>query len=140
MEVIVSETKQGRYTQEVNIGTHHFIADEPIAKGGNDQGPSPYEFLLAALGACTSITLRMYADVKKIPLERVSVKLNHEKVYASDCADCENSDAKIDHINREIVLEGNLTEAQRSKLLEIANKCPVHRSLTSKIVIDTKLS
>ena len=139
MDAIVSESGQGRFTQEVTMGTHVITADEPIVNGGNDLGPSPYDFLLAALGSCTSMTLRMYADLKKIPLKKVIVKLQHEKIHATDCADCENSNSKVDHINRQIELQGELTDDQRKKLLDIANKCPVHRTLTSKIIITTEL-
>jgi len=139
MEVIVSEFGKGRYAQKITAGAHVLIADEPVASGGNDLGPSPYDFLLAALGSCTSMTLRMYAELKKIPLQKVVVNLQYEKIYAKDCADCEKSDSRIDHINRQIELQGNLTEDQRNKLLEIANKCPVHRTLTSKILITTQL-
>jgi putative redox protein len=139
METIVSESGKGRYTQEITIGTHVLTADEPVENGGNDSGPSPYDFLLAALGSCTSMTLRMYAELKKIPLKKVVVKLQHEKIYAKDCADCENSNSRIDHINRQIELQGDLTEDQRKKLLDIANKCPVHRTLTSKVSITTRL-
>lgn len=139
MEVIVSESGKGRYTQEITVGAHTLIADEPIANGGNDLGPSPYDFLLTALGSCTSMTLRMYAELKKIPLKKVVVKLQYEKIYATDCANCEDSNSKIDHIDRQIELQGDLTEDQRNKLLEIANKCPVHRSLTTHISITTAL-
>jgi putative redox protein len=139
MEAIVQETGHSKFDQHVILGKHTLHADEPVALGGNDNGPSPYEFLLAALGACTSMTLRMYADLKEIPLERVIVKLKHDKVHAEDCEDGDNSTAMIDHIDRIIELQGNLTEEQRRKLLEIANKCPVHRTLTSKISITTAL-
>lgn len=139
MEIIVNESGKGKFTQEIVIGNHRLTADEPVAYGGNNLGPSPYDFLLAGLGACTSMTLRMYADLKKIPLERTSVKLTYEKIHAKDCTDCENSNAKIDHIDRKIELHGNLSQEQREKLLEIANKCPVHRTLTSKILITTEL-
>ncbi len=139
MEIIVSETGVGRYTQEIIIGNHVLTADEPIEHGGNNSGPSPYDFLLAGLGACTSMTLRMYADLKKIPLKKVTVILKHEKTYAKDCADCENTNARIDHIDRQIELEGDLTEEQHKQLLDIANKCPVHRTLSSKILITTEL-
>ncbi len=139
MEILVSESGKGKFTQNITIGNHTLIADESVAAGGNDLGPSPYGFLLAALGACTAMTLRMYADFKKIPLEHVTVRLQHEKIYAKDCADCENSNARVDHIDRKIKLEGNLSEEQQQKLLEIANKCPVHRTLTSKISITTEI-
>lgn len=139
METVVSESGKGKFTQEIKIGSHLLTADEPIASGGNDTGPSPYDFLLAGLGACTSMTLRMYAELKKIPLDKVIVRLHHEKIYAEDCADCENKGSKIDHITRQIELQGDLTEEQRQKLLDVANKCPVHRTLTSKILITTAL-
>lgn len=139
MEVIVSESGKGQFTQEIVIGNHILTADEPIASGGNDLGPGPYDFLLVALGSCTSITLRMYAKFKNIPLQKVIVKLQYDRIYAKDCAECENSNSRVDHINRQIELQGELTEDQRKKLLEIANKCPVHRTLTSKILITTEL-
>lgn len=138
-ETIVSETGDGQFTQEIIIGNHVLTADEPIENGGNDTGPSPYDFLLAALGSCTSMTLRMYAKLKKFPLELVIVRLKHEKIHVEDCIGCENNNSKIDHIERLIELEGTLTQEQRTQLLEIANKCPVHRTLTSKIIITTKL-
>ncbi len=139
-QVIVHETKDGKFAQEIIIGDHVLTADEPQAYGGNDQGPSPYDLLLAALGACTSMTLRMYADKNKMQLDNIIVKLKHEKIHAEACEDCEkNSDAKIDKILRLIELKGNLTAQQREKLLSIANKCPVHRTLTSNIHIETKL-
>lgn len=138
-EAVVSETGDGQFTQKIIIGSHVLIADEPIINGGKDTGPSPYDFLLAALGSCTSMTLRMYAKLKKFPLEQVIVSLKHEKIHVEDCIGCENNNSKIDHIERLIELEGTLTQEQRTQLLEIANKCPVHRTLTSKIIITTKL-
>lgn len=138
-QVIVKEIGEGKFIQEVTIGDHVLIADEPTAVGGDNRGPSPYDFILTGLGACTSMTLRMYADLKKIPLKKTTVKLSIEKIYASDCANCEDKNARIDHITRQIELEGELSEEQRAKLLEIANKCPVHRTLTSKILISTEL-
>lgn len=137
--VVVQEAGKGKFAQEIKVGSYTLFADEPAAYGGNDTGPSPYDFLLAALGTCTSMTIRMYADLKKIPLKKVLVKLNIEKVYATDCADCTNDQAKIDKITRLIELQGDLNQEQRMKLLDIANKCPVHRTLTSKIVINTEL-
>lgn len=139
METVVSESGKGRFTQEIKTGSHVLIADEPIASGGNDTGPSPYDFLLAGLGACTSMTLRMYADMKKIPLDKVIVRLQHEKKHVEECSDCENNSTKMDHISRQIELQGDLTTEQRQKLLDIANKCPVHRTLTSTILITTEL-
>jgi putative redox protein len=139
MEITVQESGKGKYAQDINLDRFLLTADEPIAKGGNDLGPSPYDFLLASLGACTSMTLRIYADLKKIPLEKVIVRLTHDKIHAEDCKDCEKKAVKLDHIDRKIELVGNLSQEQREKLLEIANKCPVHRTLTSKILITTEL-
>jgi len=138
--VTVTETREGKFTQEVRVGKHHLRADEPVEAGGTDTGLSPYDFLLAGLGACTSMTIRLYADLKKLPLEKVTVRLKHNKVHAQDCAECETKEGKIDRIDREIELAGSLDEAQRAKLLEIANKCPVHRTLHSEIWIPTRLA
>src|SRR6266513_4572349 len=139
-KVLVRETREGKFTNQVIVGRHLIRADEPVAAGGLDSGLSPYDLLCAALGACTSITLRMYADLKGIPLERVSVELRHQKIHATDCAECETKEGKIDRIERLIGLEGVLDPAQRQKLLEIANKCPVHRTLHSEVVIPTRLA
>jgi putative redox protein len=112
------------------------VADEPSGVGGTDAGPTPYDYLLGALGSCTAMTLRMYADRKEWPLDSVTVRLSHGKIYADDCANCETETGKIDRIEREIELEGDLDDAQREKLLEIADKCPVHRTLTSETIIE----
>jgi putative redox protein len=135
--VTVRETRQGRLQQEVTAGSHRFLADEPVAGGGGDGGPNPYDFLLAALGACTAMTLRLYAERKALPLERVTVKLRHAKIHAADCATCETKDGKVDRIERGIVLEGALDAQARARLIEIADKCPVHRTLTSEVDIAT---
>jgi uncharacterized OsmC-like protein/alpha-beta hydrolase superfamily lysophospholipase len=135
--VIVRETGNGQFQQEVAVGKHRLLADEPAAAGGRDTGPGPYDLLLAALGACTSMTIRLYADRKQIPLARTLVRLRHGKIYAADCADCETKEGKIDHIDREISFEGVLDAATRARLLEIADKCPVHRTLTSEVDIRT---
>lgn len=128
-EVVVAEVGFGRYAQVVYDGKHRLTADEPMEAGGLDTGPSPYRLLLAALGACTSITVRMYAERKKWPLRHVAVRLRHGKSHAKDSAAADRKPAKIDHIEREIELAGDLSDDQRQRLLEIANKCPVHQTL-----------
>ena len=138
-QVVVAETREGPFSEAIRIGRHHLRADEPTRLGGLDTGPSPYDYLLTALGTCTAMTIRMYADRKQIPLERAVVRLRHEKIHAQDCADCETKTGKVDHIAREIELHGDLTDEQRARLLEIADKCPVHRTLHSEIKIDSKL-
>lgn len=138
--VEVEETLSGRYVQSLRSGRHAATADEPVAAGGNDAGPGPYEYLLMGLGACTSMTLRMYAELKKLPLKRVRVRLTHRKIHAQDCADCEQKEGKVDEITREIQLEGELSDAQRQRLLEIANRCPVHRTLSTPIKIRSRLA
>jgi uncharacterized OsmC-like protein len=125
------------FQQEITVGQHRFLADEPVKAGGLDTAPGPYDFLLAALGACTSMTVRLYADRKQIPLARTRVRLRHEKIYAVDCAECETKEGKIDHIDRQITFEGDLDAVQRAQLLEIADKCPVHRTLKSEVDIRT---
>jgi putative redox protein len=135
--VVVRETGRGRFQQEIVSGPHRLLADEPSDVGGLDSGPSPYELLLAALGACTAMTLRLYADRKQIPLKRVQVRLRHDRIYAADCADCETKSGMIDRIECAIALEGDLNDEQRVRLMEIAEKCPVHRTLTSEVDIRT---
>ena len=136
--VLVRETHAGKFQQEILTGPHHLLADEPLKVGGLDSGAGPYDFLLAALGACTSMTVRLYADFKKIPLENVSVRLNHEKkIHSKDCEDCDSKVTKVDHIDRAITLEGPLDDSQRKRLMEIADKCPVHQTLHSRIDITT---
>jgi len=137
--VKVVESGEGKFAQHLLDGRHRLAADEPVASGGLDRGPNPYELLLMALGACTSMTLRLYADRKGWPLARVAVRLRHEKIHAQDCADCETRQGKIDRIERIIDLEGALDAAQRQRLLEIAEMCPVHRTLTSEISIVSRL-
>jgi putative redox protein len=130
--VVVAENGQGRYQQEVIVGQHHLIADEPESLGGADAGPAPFDYLMAALGSCTSITLRMYAERKEWPLTRISVSLNHEKL--------EFEGSMRDRINRIIALEGELSPEQRQRLLEIANKCPTHRALSQPLLIASQLA
>jgi len=135
--VLVRETGHGVFQQEIISDRHHLIADEPKDAGGLGSGPGPYDLLLAALGACTSMTLRLYADRKKIPLARTQVRLRHHRIYAKDCAECETKEGMLDRIDRVITLEGELTAEQRARLMEIADKCPVHRTLTSEVSIRT---
>ena len=138
--VFVTETRQGKFQQRVAIGPHRLLVDEPVDVGGVDSGPTPYDLVAAGLGACTAMTVRLYADAKGIPLERVAVALMHRKTYASDCAECETREGKIDRIERVVTLEGDLDDVMRAKLLEIANKCPVHRTLRSEMWIPTRLA
>lgn len=136
--VVVAETGGGDYQQRVTIGRHVLTADEPLPTGA-DTGPSPYDLLLAGLGACTSMTLRMYARRKQLPLEKVTVRLHHSRIHAEDCAHCETRIGRVDRIERSIRLDGDLDDDQRARLLEIADKCPVHRTLYSEIDITTAL-
>jgi uncharacterized OsmC-like protein/fermentation-respiration switch protein FrsA (DUF1100 family) len=136
--VVVSETREGRFQQLVEAGKHRLLADEPAAVGGLGSGLTPYDLLLAALGACTSMTLRLYAERKALPLERVSVRLQHERIHATDCANCETAEGMLDRIDRTVRLYGDLDDDQRRRLLEIADKCPVHRTLTSEVEIRTR--
>ena len=131
-EVVVRENGQGRYQQEVIIGEHRMLADEPVSVGGADAGPAPLDFVMAGLGACTSMTLRMYAERKGIPLTRISVSLGHDMVVIDG--------VKRDRILRKITLDGDLSGEQRARLLEIANKCPVHRALAQPLVIESGLA
>ncbi|GLR97075.1 MULTISPECIES: bifunctional alpha/beta hydrolase/OsmC family protein [Bradyrhizobium] len=137
-KVVVQETRKSKFNQIITVGPHRLVADEPVTAGGADAGPGPYDFLLAGLGACTSMTMRLYADRKSLPLERVTVTLKHSKIYAKDCEECETRDGMLDQIERDITMDGALDAEQRKKLMEIADKCPVHRTLTSEIRIVTK--
>jgi putative redox protein len=136
-EVFVEGEAAG-FAQSITVGAHRLASDEPVALGGTDTGPGPYDLLLAALGSCTSMTIAMYARRKKWPLESVRVRLRHGKIHAADCADCETREGKLDRIEREVELVGPLDDAQRARLLDIANKCPVHRTLRAEIVIETR--
>lgn len=136
---VVVRTDDDGYTTEIRAGLHALIADEPTAVGGNNLGPTPYGLLTAALGSCTSMTLRMYADRKQWPLKEVKVHLSHNKIHAQDCGDCETSEGRIDFIDREIELEGDLNDEQKKRLLEIADRCPVHRTLHGPVKVNTTL-
>jgi uncharacterized OsmC-like protein len=137
--VIVASTGTGPFEQVLLDGRHTLRADEPVALGGGDAGPGPYELLLMALGSCTSMTINLYATRKKWAIDQVVVRLRHERVYADDCVNCEDPKSKIDRIWCSIQLIGELDEAQRNRLIEIAKQCPVHRTLTNKIEIRTDL-
>ena len=136
-QVVVQETRDSKFQQTVTVGPHRLLADEPKAAGGEDSGPAPYDYLIAGLGACTSMTLRLYADRKSLPLDRVTVTLKHSKIHAKDCEECETREGMLDQIDRVIAIDGALDAEQRKKLMEIADKCPVHRTLTSEIRIVT---
>jgi putative redox protein len=136
--VVVQETRNSKFQQIVTTGPHRLFADEPVTAGGEDTGPGPYDFLLTALGACTSMTMRMYADRKSLPVERITVTLQHNKIYAKDCEECETHEGMLDQIDRVIKIEGMLDADQRQRLMEIADKCPVHKTLTSEVRIVTK--
>jgi uncharacterized OsmC-like protein len=137
--VVVQGGRSG-FTQDIVARQHRLTADEPTSSGGEDMGATPYELLLAALGACTSITLKMYARQKNWPLEEVVVRLGHSRIHAADCAECETKEGMLDRIDRELELKGPLTPEQKARLLEIAEKCPVHRMLTSEVNIRSWLA
>ncbi len=137
--VVVASTGLGPFDQIMLNGRHSLRADEPVSAGGADAGPGPYELLLMALGSCTSMTVHMYAAKKRWPLEQVVVNLRHQRRYAEDCADCEKPGTLLDHIDRNLEFAGSLDDSQRARLLEIADHCPVHKTLTSKIIIKTRL-
>lgn len=138
-QVLVTEQDHA-FTRRIHTEKHQLIADEPLAAGGQDLGPNPYEYLLAGLGACTSMTIRMYATRKNLELENVEVRLTHSRIHAEDCEDCESTTGKVDRIEKIISLEGDLTVEERQRLLEIADLCPVHKTLHNEIVIDTRLA
>lgn len=138
--VKVTESGNGKFTEDILAGHHRMNADEPVSVGGNDVGPSPYDFLAAALGACTAMTLRMYADRKGLELGKVSVAVSHAKVHAQDCAECEGRDGRIDRFERVISVAGTVPEEVADKIVEIAGKCPVHRTLETQAVVVTKFA
>lgn len=135
---VVARTGEGLRT-EMEVDGHELVADEPTSLGGTDAGPTPYDYLLAALGGCTAMTLRMYADRKGWPLESVTVRLSQDRIHATDCGECETEEGRIDRIEREIELEGPLDEEQSRRLVEIADRCPVHRTLESELLVENSL-
>ena len=137
--VIVQGNAEG-FAQAIAAGSHQFTSDEPTDVGGSDTGPTPYDLLLAALGSCTSMTVSMYARRKGWPLEAVTVRLRHSRIHAADCEACETKEGWLDHIERAVELTGVLSDEQRARLLDIANKCPVHRTLMSEVHVQTRLA
>ena len=137
-EVVARTLKRGFRTMVV-AGDHALVADEPRSAGGTDTGPTPYDLLAAALATCTTMTLRMYAEHKKLDLESATARVTHGRVHADDCADCEQAEGQIHEFQRELVLQGDLSDAQRQRMLEIADRCPVHRTLHHEIRVRTRL-
>jgi putative redox protein len=137
MNVVVRDGGPGVFDTRVSAGRHEFAADEPVPAGGADAGPSPYDLLLAALGTCTVMTLRLYAQRRSYPLTGITVELGHDRIHAEDCATCDTTEGRLDRIRRRITLDGDLTAAQRADLLRVADRCPVHRTLTSEVVIES---
>ncbi|TVQ02488.1 MAG: OsmC family peroxiredoxin [Balneolaceae bacterium] len=130
---------KNNYETVMTAGRHELISDEPEHSGGKDLGPDPYDYLLMALGSCTAITMRMYANRKKWPVEDIYVELRHYKAHAEDCEDCEDPKARIDKIEKEIIVKGDLEEDQMNRLLEISKKCPVHKTLLNQVEIDSMI-
>lgn len=137
-DVVVRDTG-AKLTMEVAVGEHRLVADEAKAIGGMETGPAPHEFLLVGLGACTAMTVKLYAARKQWPLEHIAVRLSRRKIKAADCPDCTTTEGEVEEMTREITLEGPLDAEMRARLLDIANKCPVHRTLTGEIKIRTAL-
>ena len=138
-DVVVRGNAAG-FLQEISSGGHHLRADEPVSAGGTGAAPDPYNYLLTGLGACTSMTVGLYARRKQIPLENITVSLRHSRIHAKDCAQCATKDGMLDRIDVEVELAGPLTTEQRTKLMEIAGKCPVHKTLKSEIDIRVQTS
>ena len=137
---VAARTLAGSFLTQLNAAGHRLVADEPQAVGGTGEGPTPYDLLSAALASCTSMTLMMYARHKDIELTSVTVRVRHGRIHAKDCEDCETRSGRIDEFVRELLVEGELTEAQRQRMLEIADRCPVHRTLQGEVKIRTELS
>jgi putative redox protein len=137
---VVVRTARGGFRTDIEAGGHRLVADEPAALGGTGAGPTPYDYLLAGLGACTGMTLRMYADHKGWPLEEVVVSMRHGRTHEVDCENCKSPASRVDRVDREIELVGPLDETQRARLLHIANQCPVHRTLATGFQVETRLA
>jgi putative redox protein len=137
MSVQVRGAGEAKFTTTVVAGEHEFLVDEPVDFGGDDEGPNPYDLLLAALGTCTSMTLRIYARRKGYPLDEVAIDLTHDRVHAEDCVNCDTKAGYLTRISRRITLTGDLTPEQRADLIRVADRCPVHRTLTAEIVVET---
>lgn len=139
LDEVIARTGIDSFTTEMLVAGHKLVADEPVEAGGSDLGPSPYDLLAAALASCTTMTLKMYATRKELAMRSVTVTVTHEKVHAKDCADCESPSGRIDEFQRVLTIEGDLDDAQRQRLLEIADRCPVHRTLHAEIKVRTTL-
>ncbi len=139
-KIVHAHIDRSHYKVEMNAGGHQLFGDEPEGSGGSDAGPDPYDYLLMSLGSCTAMTVRMYADHKEWPVEEVFVELLHHKVHAEDCENCDKKTSKVDHIEKDVIIVGDLTEKQKDRLLEVSERCPVHRTLQSDIEITSQLS
>ena len=137
---VVARTMIDSFHTDIRAGEHALVADEPASVGGSNHGPSPYDLLSAALASCTTMTLKMYASFKKLELRSTTVRVTHNKIHADDCADCDSAEGKIDEFRREITFDGDLTEAEITRMLEIADRCPVHRTLEGEIKVRTSLA
>lgn len=137
-DAVIAKTRIDGFRTEVNAGGHALVADEPLGVGGTNEGPSPYDLLSAALATCTTMTLKMYASRKKFDMRSVTVRVKHGRIHADDCSDCESKTGKIDEFRRELSFEGNLSVDERKRLLEIADRCPVHRTLHGEIKVRTR--
>jgi putative redox protein len=136
---VMVEEKDHQFSQHVSTSSHYWLADEPVSVGGKNNGPDPYEHLLAGLGACTSMTMRMYAERKQLAVENIKVELTHTRNYQEDCQQCEQAQSGMEAITRNITIEGDLSEQQRARMLEIADKCPVHKTLHNNVTVVSKL-
>ena len=137
---VAARTVAGRFRTELNVAGHPLVADEPKSVGGTAAGPTPYDLLSAALASCTTMTLMMYARHKGIDLDAVTVRVRHDKIHAKDCEDCETAAGRIDEFLREIVIDGGLSDEQRQRMLEIADRCPVHRTLHAEVKVRTVIA